>query len=612
MSLKARFVLFSVLFLGILTLLMISIWIRGEEHARAQRQIESDIEETGVLLLLEDNYAAVRIALGVNEHGQRDVAQARRGLADVWGHLAELQNYVQTDEVEDDDEQAEMTAVTQLVAQTKALEALLDGEITAGQSAEVDGAIDSTIRDIHSSIELFRRGAFGEIREAVSRLNSQQHALQTLTMNGAIVLVIILGLASVGFSYGLLRPVRSLTRMTRRLSKIDFNVEERNIPKGEMGELTRAFISMAKTLGSFTREIEARVEERTRELEASRSLMKLMLDSLPDAVALRCSDNELLACNGMYSELFAKGEESLEALCEKERSPQGYYVWKQGDGTAKLLDLQVSSAHVTYEGEKQAHLEYVRDVTRLTEVEAALAQSQRLISLGRLSAGIAHEVNSPLTAIGACAEGLLDRSQRGTLDPDEVREYLQVIHQEVYRCKSLTEKLLDLSRQRQESVEPTAVCSVVEECAKLLAYLNKSRNIQLSVHKDAEAGEAMALARPAALRQICINLLMNANHASEPGSNIEVTVKASQNHVAVEVRDYGIGVAPGDMGRLFEPFFTKRPTKDGTGLGLFLCREMTSAMGGSLGVKSDGPGHGACFELILPRYTAAQKPGETI
>lgn len=607
LTLRARFLLFSTIFLGILGILTTSVWLRGLENERAQRQIESDLEESAIVLVLEDQLEVIHTALLQTQQGADSLATALGALAEARRLVAELENYVAHDEVEDDAGQKEMQAVEQLVEHFSELDAMLQQVKGNASSRAAPLEQEALFRTIDNSLELFREGAFEEVHEAVARLNDQQNALESLTINGALVMLLLLGLAWIGFSYGLLKPVRELTRMTRRLSKIDFTLKENKIPRGELGELTLSFISMARSLESFTRDIEARVEERTRELEASRSLLRLMLESLPDAVGLRREDESLLACNGVYEALFPDSNAAVSFPTRAERTPQGYYVWRDSSGRSRLLDIQTFSARIPDAETEQVRLEYVRDVTRLTEIEAALAQTQRLASLGRLAAGIAHEVNSPLTAIGACAEGLIDRSRSGMLDPVEVREYLEVIHQEVYRCKSLTERLLDLSRQRQEDSEPLDVYPVVEECLKLLAYLNKNRRIEVAVQRDASVGNAMAVAKPAALRQICINLLMNANNACSEGARIDVQLRATPQEVFLQVCDEGSGVSPEDMDRLFEPFFTKRKTKDGTGLGLFLCRELAASMGGELTAHSDGMGTGACFELRLQRHLPERK-----
>lgn len=599
MSLRTKFLIYSFFSLGVIATLVATTVFLGVRDEGSRRQIESDLKESGDLLALETCIESLRRSLDAGGAGP-DLVAARAELLRARGFAGALRESVSSDEVLQDEGQKEMVALGEVDAALGDLELLLGGESGREAPGLERAEAAAALQRLHAALGLFREGSFEEVHGAAVRLNEGRRTLLKLQAAGLVAMVVLFATAGVAFSYGVLRPVKRLARMTRRLSRIDFDVEVRHIPEGEIGELTRSFLSMARSLEAFTREIESRVRDRTRELEESRGVLSLMLDNMPDAVALRGGDGSLLACNGAYRALFAASSGGAAPLLSAERTPQGYAVWRSPGGESLLLDVLEFHREAGGAGRDGTRIEYIRDVTRLVRVESALAQSSRLVALGRLAAGIAHEVNSPLTAIGACAEGLLKRSARGDVQQSELREYLEVIHREVYRCKSLTERMLDLSRQRQEPAVPTDVRAVVTESLKLLAYLPRAGAVRLTL----VPGDACtAMVQPSALRQILLNLLMNAIGAVEDGGSITVSVTGAGDAVRLEVADDGVGIDPGVLAEIFEPFFTGRRGREGTGLGLFLSRELATAMGGRLEGWSDGPGRGSRFELTLPAAT---------
>ncbi len=608
MSLRARFLLFGFVALGVIASFAVATVMVGVQDKRTRRQIELDLRESAILLALESEIEALRGPFVRGGAGESRPPREPMSVARARELVAELRASVASDEIPDDDDQKEMQALAQVEEDLARLEAIQGRAGSGGITPELAEEHSALCLRLHAGLELFRQGCFEEVYAAAVDLDRRRTKLLWLLAGGLVAMTILLAAAWIGFAYGVLRPVKNLMRMTRRLSRIDFDVEVRATPAGELGELTRSFLSMTRALEGFTREIELRVRERTRELEDSRAISNLMLDSLPDAVGLRTADGRLVASNGAYRSLFGGDSPAMPFLAKAERSPQGYVVWKEGGGSTRLLDAQEFGGSGPPGQLGALRLEYVRDVTHLAQVEAALAQSSRLVALGRMAAGIAHEVNNPLTAIGACAEGLLKRAAKGGIDAAVLREYLEVIHREVYRCKALTGKMLDVSRQRAESPVPTEVRNLVEESLRLFAQVREDRRVDIRL---LPGPPCTALVQPAALCQILINLIMNALQAVEDGGRITVEVARRGGEVVLSVADDGHGIPPESMKDLFEPFFTEGRGKDGTGLGLFLSRELASAMGGSLVARSEGPGRGARFELAVPAAEEQPRPTPT-
>ncbi len=228
----------------------------------------------------------------------------------------------------------------------------------------------------------------------------------------------------------------------------------------------------------------------------------------------------------------------------------------------------------------------------LREHQARLVQSEKLAGIGRLAAGVAHEINNPLGVILGYARVLKKKAQ-GPLADD-----LAVIEDETLRCQQIVEGLLDLSRPMKGSPEPVELRSLCDEVAERLRETPSGARTTLSVE-----GEATAMGVPAKLRQVLLNLLKNAAEASGPGGRVEVRLRAEPGVASLAVSDSGPGLTEEARARLFEPFFTTKPA--GTGLGLAVSQAIARAHGGSIEAGAGALG-GAVFTVRLPAAPASR------
>jgi signal transduction histidine kinase len=236
-----------------------------------------------------------------------------------------------------------------------------------------------------------------------------------------------------------------------------------------------------------------------------------------------------------------------------------------------------------------------RSNRRLLETQAKLVQSAKMSAVGQLAAGISHEIRNPLNIIAGSIYYL--RELLRDLERPKVHEYLGSVEDEVRRATTLVEKLLDFARPAPGPLEPVDLNVVVERSLPLIAKLVEKRALALETRFT--PGIPAIEGNGAELQQVLVNLLLNAAQALEPGGKIEVTTAPDgDDGVRVEVADTGPGIAPADLERLFEPFFTRRP--DGTGLGLYVCWGIVERHGGRIDVHSR-PGEGARFTVRLPR-----------
>ena len=235
-------------------------------------------------------------------------------------------------------------------------------------------------------------------------------------------------------------------------------------------------------------------------------------------------------------------------------------------------------------------------------------QNEQLASVGFLAAGVAHEINNPLAAIAWSAEALQSRvTERALGDSsddndsqewiDELSKNLRCIEEEAYRCKGITEKLLDFSRLSEVRRAPTDLSELVHDVVAMVGTVGQYRCKTLNVNADASV---VAHVNPQEVRQVVLNLVTNALESVDTEGAVEVNVSSDGDKAKVVVQDNGCGMSEEVIQHLFEPFFTRRRDGTGTGLGLSITYRIISQHGGSLTPYSDGEGHGSIMEMVLP------------
>lgn len=234
-----------------------------------------------------------------------------------------------------------------------------------------------------------------------------------------------------------------------------------------------------------------------------------------------------------------------------------------------------------------------------------VVRSEQLASVGFLAAGVAHEINNPLASIVMCSESLEGRlaallnesGEANAAERDVVRSYLEMIQKEAFRCKQITEKLLDFSRmgdtERHHADLRELVSGVIEMIRHLGKYQNK--NILLT------GGEpVIAEVCPQEIKQVMLNLITNGLDSVEPGGTVRVTVGSRGADAQIAVEDNGCGMTEDVIQHLFEPFFTRRRGGQGTGLGLSITYRIVEEHHGHIVAHSAGLGKGSKFTVTIP------------
>ncbi len=240
------------------------------------------------------------------------------------------------------------------------------------------------------------------------------------------------------------------------------------------------------------------------------------------------------------------------------------------------------------------------DITDAVLLQAKLAHSEKMATIGRLVSGVAHEVNNPLAAILGFTDLLLENPAI----PDNAREDLQIILHETQRTKDIVQDLLSFARQRPVQRELVHVNAVLRQTIKLRSYDFASHGVEVLEEFDENMGHALGDSQQ--LQQVFLNILNNAYDAvQEVGQRGRIAIRTSRqgSNIEVAITDNGTGVS--DTERIFDPFYTTKQANKGTGLGLSICYGIVRAHGGEILCRNNENGPGSTFIVRVPVATEA-------
>lgn len=247
---------------------------------------------------------------------------------------------------------------------------------------------------------------------------------------------------------------------------------------------------------------------------------------------------------------------------------------------------------------------------QVQERSQQLVRSERLASVGFLAAGVAHEINNPLTAIRWTSESL--ESRLAELFQDRsfaaaeiavVEQYIKMIQTESERCQEITKKLLDFSRNHDSAKAQQDVAKIIREVLTLITHMQKYRECRLEFDYE-EA--CLIQINGHEIKQVVLNLVANALDATGVKGHVKVAIVEQVDAIEVRISDDGCGMSDEDLENLFDPFYTTKPAGQGTGLGLSISHRIVTDHGGRIEASSPGPDQGSTFVLCLPRQQAEQ------
>jgi len=428
-------------------------------------------------------------------------------------------------------------------------------------------------------------------------------------------------LAARGSTYGELSvaPLRSGEQRVGALT----SRAERPLAADEYALLGTVADMLAPILAhaEYAQQLEAEVEARARETDEQRRFIERIVDSLPLGLYVIDREYRIQAWNrkretGMQgvSREEALGRTIFEIL---HRQPAHLLraefddVFSSGRIAQFEMESTVTGDRRTYRiskipmrlgGNGVTHVITIgEDVTDWRESQERFSQAEKLAAVGQLAAGVMHEINNPLATIAACAESLAIRlKETGEGAPGDL-DYLRLIDGEVQRCKRIVDTLLDFSRPRPSTKEPTDVNAVIRQTLLLLKHHPRFKVI--TVRTDLDPAIALDVrANAEQLVQVFMSLLINAMDAMAERGTVTIRTRRGRHlgeAVIAEVTDEGHGIPRSEVTKIFEPFYTTKAPGRGTGLGLSICYSIVAEHGGRLQVDST-PGQGSTFRVLLP------------
>jgi two-component system NtrC family sensor kinase len=271
-----------------------------------------------------------------------------------------------------------------------------------------------------------------------------------------------------------------------------------------------------------------------------------------------------------------------------------------------------------------------RDLARqVNERSRQLVRSERLAGVGFLAAGVAHEINNPLASIAFCSEALEARlaeilnppAPKATGGPalrlevansnvelgrerDTITKYLKMIQQEAFRCKEITQRLLEFSRGGERRREQTDLSKVIQSVLDMVQHLPSSKGKQIVFPGVTAGGKLVAWCNAQEIQSVVLNLVVNALDSMDEGGTLTIGLRQRAGMAELVFQDTGCGMSAEVLENIFEPFFTRSRTGKGTGLGLSITHRIINQHGGEIEAASRGPGQGSTFTVRIPLQPA--------
>ena len=449
---------------------------------------------------------------------------------------------------------------------------------------------------------------FGTIRIGVSTLlirNDLEDRLQpVLTTAMWVLLAAVIG--ALALAQWLLRPIHVLRSGLRQLERGE--PAALDLPQDEFGDLGREIQAVSDKL----------LAERAAP-EGPQAGLDSIVEHLADAVGIFGPDGDLLFANPTLRSLLRASGPSHpfaaivdQTLRSRTSAEPAAVLLPSADGEAGRREWRIT-AHPVEDGSK--HLVGVmvvaRDLEALGEVESTLRYSRKLAALGRLTAGVAHEVKNPLNAMTIHLEllrGKLSRRPRATPDAggaqagggEAALEHVSVIGSEIRRLDQVVQGFLKFMRPEDLKLQPVNVCDLLEGIARVVEPDAAGSNIRVVC--DCGPGVPPVHGDPEPLRQALFNLAINACQAMAGGGTLRLTAQpASGRRVLLTVEDTGVGIPPANLPRVFDLYFTTR--SGGSGIGLSMVFRTIQLHDGEIEVQST-PGTGTTFRILLPQASA--------
>lgn len=417
------------------------------------------------------------------------------------------------------------------------------------------------------------------------KINQTSRAIITLTfLVGALGVL----MAYIVGSY-LARPIRFLVKGTEEIGHGNLGYQIKTDSADEINILSNAFNKMSYNLNNSINE-----------LRESEERYKKLVDSISDAVILMDSQKKILSWNSGAQKIFGYCLEEVSGSKinilfystnegNKLEIPDGENVFKRKDGSNfpglisnKPLQDRRNAGNVLV----------IKDITEqkvMANLETRLMQSEKLFMLGKLAAGVAHEINNPLTTISLQTQIMLNK----TWD-EKTGSRLKIINKETNRVARIVKRLLDFAHQSEPKINSVDINKEIDNVLNVLEPQLGGTKITTDLMPL-----PLIMADREQMQQVIMNMLTNSIQSITTDGEISIKTAVKHDHIEIGIKDNGCGIPQDNIGRVFDPFFTTKMPGEGTGLGLSICYGIIKKHNGSIDVKSE-VGTGTTFTIRLP------------
>jgi signal transduction histidine kinase len=464
---------------------------------------------------------------------------------------------------------------------------------------------------------LFGDQEFGSIRIGISTLLVKDELRQAFktAMQGIGLALILSTLVAMLLAQWMLRPIHVIQSGLTRLGRGELDVRL-DLPEG----------AEFKDLGSSFDAVSAQLSESRAKALSSSTDFESVVDNLEDAVALYGPDGKLMFCNPAMESLLPDMTDTVRALIDRtlaSRQAQGPITEARRfrpDSRAGRAQVQVEEETQTElllmthpiadgEGAFVGAMLVARNLGYMNQVHSTLNYSRKLAALGRLMAGVAHEVKNPLNAmtihlellkgkLAAAAEPVAVGARSHAVSPvSTVDKHVEIIAHEIQRLDQVLNGFLKFARPDELKLQPIRLQAIVSDIVTTITP--EADRLHVTVRHDCPAGLPAINADPGMLRQALLNLALNACQAMPEGGTLRIACRpGSRGRVEIDVEDTGVGIAPENLQKIFDLYFTTK--EKGSGIGLSMVYRIVQLHDGEVEVQST-PGRGTRFRLVFPQ-----------
>jgi signal transduction histidine kinase len=467
---------------------------------------------------------------------------------------------------------------------------------------------------------------FGEIRVGLTTTLVRTEIRKALgaTLWAILVALVAASLVAMLLSQWMLRPIHVIQSGLSRLGRGELDVRL-DLEEEEFRDLGSSFEAVSAQLSALGRG--AKSEQATGEVRPGSSTdLESVMDNLEDAVALFSPRGELIFSNKSMDALQPRALDALPADSPVRLVVERTLAGRKAQGPVSISGLDPSDTterllmtHVIEDtgGRFLGAMLVARNIGYLSQVQSTLNFSRKLAALGRLMAGVAHEVKNPLNAMTIHLELLKQKLARqpvtagagagpdpgsripdpGYVTPLDVTKHVDIISKEIRRLDDVLNGFLKFARPDELKLQPVRLSSLISDIQTSVGPEATRRHITMKVECPESLPEINA--DPGMLSQALLNLALNACQAMPDGGTLKLSCRtAPRKRVEIDIEDTGIGIPPEHLGRIFDLYFTTK--EKGSGIGLSMVYRIVQLHDGEVEVQST-PGRGTRFKLIFPQ-----------